>query len=179
MPLSLLPPDPEPTPAELERFEAEELKRAGPNPNKTDRDLASGLAFMRWRNALLDRDRNTFLVPSALEVDGYPAYLNSPLWRKIQRETLKAADHKCAGCSAKATQVHHRDYRPRVLSGEDRAPLVPLCAACHTNVDKEPSGKARDDWPEKERILAEMVAKEDERLIMLAEDSGQAQASGS
>lgn len=54
-------------------------------------------------------------------------------------------------------QVHHRDYRPRVLRGEDDTPLVALCRHCHDQVDKLSKEKSRQDWNDKEDILAEMV----------------------
>ena len=59
-------------------------------------------------------------------------YLFSDLWlEQFRPRVLAAANDKCVACGAKATEVHHRDYRPRVMAGEDLSPLVALCENCH------------------------------------------------
>lgn len=104
-----------------------------------------------------EEDPNAFLVPFATEVPGYNDYLDSALWKRIGRRVLKAAEHECACCPAKATQVHHRDYRPRVLSGDDDTMLVALCKACHDEIHTAPDGRRRDTWNETEADLLRRV----------------------
>jgi len=82
-----------------------------------------------------------------------------------ERSAEKQADNKCACCPNKATQVHHRCYRPRVLSGEDTSLLIALCATCHKTVDFDERGKVREAHA-KERILAEMFDRESKRLAL-------------
>lgn len=49
------------------------------------------------------------------------------LWQSIRERVLERDRGECQCCGRKAEQVHHRDYRPRVLSGEDIDPLVSVC----------------------------------------------------
>ncbi len=67
----------------------------------------------------------------------------------------------------KATEVHHRCYRPRVLSGEDTSLLIALCGACHKTVDRDERGEPRDNQS-KERTLTEMFDRESKRLALSA-----------
>jgi hypothetical protein len=115
------------------------------------------MAEIVWKFDLRKKDPNAFLVPFASDVPDYPLYLKSPLWKAIRRRVLKEAGHVCAACAAKATQVHHRDYRPRVLAGEDLVALVALCSDCHGRVHVDETGKKRADWKECDRVLANMV----------------------
>jgi len=93
----------------------------------------------------------------------YEIYRQSSLWRRIRKKIFKLAAEWCACCPGKATEVHHRDYRPRVLAGDDLSPLVALCHACHQRVHNDEQGKRRDDWHASERVLAAMVAANSER----------------
>jgi hypothetical protein len=49
------------------------------------------------------------------------------------------------------------------MSGADTSLLIALCGACHKAVDFDENGKVRDAHS-KERTLAEMFARESERL---------------
>jgi hypothetical protein len=98
---------------------------------------------------------------------GYDAYLVSDKWRAISRKVKAEAGNKCACCPNKATQVHHRCYRPRVLSGEDTSLLIALCRTCHKTVDFDERGKVREAHA-KERTLTEMFDRESERLALSA-----------
>ena len=105
-----IPPNPEPSAEEL-AFHSDGLAYM---PDR----MREGMAKIRWRIARAGEDPNALLVPFATEVPGYRDYLDSALWKRIRRRILKAANHICACCPDKATQVHHRDYRPRVLNGD-------------------------------------------------------------
>jgi 5-methylcytosine-specific restriction endonuclease McrA len=148
--LSALQPDPEPSEADLEKY----LEGPDSWPLATRHRMAS----LQWRVDERKRDPNLFLVPFATEIPDYTSYLDSPLWRRIRRRVLREADGECAGCDRKATEVHHRDYRPRVLAGEDSAALVALCASCHTLVHSD-GNRRREIWQECERVLAGLVEK--------------------
>jgi hypothetical protein len=94
----------------------------------------------------------------------YDEYLKSDLWHQIRKRVLVAAKHQCTVCSNSATQVHHRDYRPRVLRGEDDSPLAALCKRCHEQIHaNDPS------WQETERRLAELVDFKDSEAAKRAE----------
>jgi len=148
--LHKLPDDPEPTEAELQ----EELASMSDWLEHSGR----GMARLRWRVRRAQQDPDAFHVHFASQVPDYPSYQYSAEWEAIRSKVLDAADHRCACCSKKAKQVHHRDYRPRVLRGEDLTPLVAICGKCHKRVHNNEAGKRRDTWDECERVLAEMVA---------------------
>ena len=120
----------------------------------------SQFARIAWADDVRKRDDSAFLVPFATEVDGYPAYLKSEVWKAIRKRVLKAASRKCAGCGGKATQVHHRDYRPSVLRGDNGAPLVALCKTCHDAVH---AGDKNKSWQACERDLHRLVAEQEVR----------------
>jgi 5-methylcytosine-specific restriction endonuclease McrA len=151
---------PRPTAAEL----AGEVTRLRCEyPNAEDRLLTS-LAELDWSWRRREENPDDFLVPFVTWIQSFPKgissyedYLRSDLWKSIRTKVLTRANFECACCSRRATQVHHRDYRPRVLSGQDLSPLIPLCAECHNIVDKH-NGKAREIWQDKERVLSELIA---------------------
>jgi 5-methylcytosine-specific restriction endonuclease McrA len=148
MPLHPIPPDPEPTEAEIDaEIERKQLGARG--------DVIRRLARLVWRERRRREQPDDFLVPFATELKDYPKYLRSARWLRIRDEVLAEADHRCAACGGRATQVHHRDYRPRVLKGDDRTPLVAICGPCHDVVHegRDPS------WQEQERRLREMVSR--------------------
>ena len=159
MPLTPLQPDPEPTEHDIE--EELEMLRAGfvIEPPQVRRRLAA----LSWRVRVSTKDPNAFCVHFVPDIDAYNEYLKSLLWKEIRQRVLTAANFECAGCFNRATEVHHRDYRPRVLAGEDITPLVALCTECHRAVDRDGS-KARDTWNEREAILAALVLKKDAAL---------------
>lgn len=110
----------------------------------------------------MEQHPDKFLVAFVRNKDWYEnEYLTGTLWKSIRERVLKDASHKCACCPAKATEVHHRDYRPRVLSGDDISPLVALCRKCHRRIDEV---KGKNSWNESERLLAELVAAEEARV---------------
>lgn len=152
MPLPVLPPDPEPSAEDLRPY----LDRATAIPG-SHRDF---FARISWVADLKKREDSAFHVAFATEVDGYQAYLKSDLWKAIRKRVLKSANRKCAGCGGKATQVHHRDYRPSVLRGDNDVPLVALCRTCHDAVH---AGEKNKSWQECERDLHRLVAAEDAR----------------
>lgn len=153
MPLPSLPPDPDPTHHDL----APLLNDLSALPE----NLRVHFAEFQWRDDMRKRDPDAFLVPFAAWIGDldYDQYLKSPLWRKIRKLVLTEAQHQCWACGGKATEVHHRDYRPRVLDGRDLLPLVPICRACHKLVHYDATGRQRDSWNESEHVLAQAVSK--------------------
>jgi hypothetical protein len=127
------------------------------------REMRLRFAEMSWQIAKKDKYPDLFWHPFAPEVS-YDAYLHSDEWRRISRAVKTAAAGKCSCCPSKATQVHHRCYRPRVMSGADTSLLIALCGICHKTVDFDERGKGRDAHS-KERVLAELFARETERLV--------------
>lgn len=155
-----IPPEPKPTKKQI----AVELRRqnfAKSVPGKMQRHMAEFFCYAEQKLKFPDMFWHPF-APS-----GYEAYLISDTWRRISRKMKADAGHKCACCQNKATQVHHRCYRPRVLSGEDTSPLIALCATCHKTVDFDERGKVREAHA-KERKLFEMFDCESKRLAELA-----------
>ena len=118
------------------------------------------MARLHWRGEKRKEDPDAFLVAFVGWIPNfdYNAYLSSEQWQGIRRRKMEAAEYKCKCCKRRATQVHHRDYRPRVLAGEDLSPLVALCHQCHNMVEYDDTGRKRDVWQDKERILAELTA---------------------
>jgi hypothetical protein len=165
MPLPAIPPDPQPTAAELLPLRPKWGKRdtvftsdIARDFSKSDELVLLGFANIEWRSRKKKDDPNAFLVPFITWIRNfdYREYLASRLWRDIRKQVLETAHHECAGCADRATEVHHRDYRPRVLSGEDLSPLVALCRACHEMI-----GGKHKSWQETERTLAGIVTKKD------------------
>lgn len=157
MPLPALPSDPEPSAQELKPY----LERAA----NVSGHIRYAFARIQWRGDLRKREDSAFLVAFATEVDDYLAYLKSDVWKAIRKRVLTAADRKCAGCGGKATQVHHRDYRPSVLRGDNDLPLVALCKTCHDAVH---AGDKNKSWQACERDLHRLVAAEDARTTKAA-----------
>ena len=166
MPLHPLPPDPEPTESDL----AEYVKRLSAAPINTPTgpinaanvptQILKTWARLGWHGTNKRADPDMFRECYSPEKK-YVEYRQSKQWQVIRTKVLAAANHKCAGCPKRATEVHHRDYRPRVLKGEDLTPLVPLCRGCHQKVH---GADNKNDWKTSERILASLVAKEDARF---------------
>lgn len=149
-----IPPDPEPTDVELEA-EKSRLRLCSFVPYQIARDIARFFWQARKRQEEADSFHAAFSswVP---DLD-YAAYLESSMWRSIRERVLENSGHECAACFDRATQVHHRDYRPRVLTGRDDNPLVALCADCHRSVHYYDNGKRRVHWQDEEHALMEMV----------------------
>jgi hypothetical protein len=111
-------------------------------------------AEFRWRCWRKEVDPNAFQVafpPADLD---YRKYLKSHRWKSIKKKVLARDRQSCRGCGRKATCVHHRDYRPRVLSGEDISLLVSLCHECHHYVHS-----TRSCWNDAEARLLTRIAK--------------------
>jgi hypothetical protein len=163
MPLAKLPPDPAPTDEELATI------RGVPVASLTVGDYIFG--EMEWQRLSQERDPNAFLVRYATDATNfgwsldYRDYLKSKEWKKIRKRVLESADYLCAGCGGTASAVHHRDYRPRVLIGEDDAPLIPLCSECHDAIHID--NKAADAWDKAEAALAALIAMNEAKISNL------------
>lgn len=146
MTLHRLPRDTEPTDRQLEPFLSEwsglptALQKRG--------------ARLSWRMEQVRRDTNAFLVPFVPTGFPYNTYRASLLWKEIRSRVLSRANRQCVGCDSEATQVHHRDYRPRVLAGEDLKPLVPVCRSCHDAIER---ARKAIGWNAGEKVLRALV----------------------
>jgi hypothetical protein len=152
--LAAIPPDPVPADDELKPY-----RISSSGVSELDRFNAE----TKWKDALKERDENAFLVPFVNWIRptiDYNSYLETPLWKEIKGKVLTRAGRKCACCSQRATEVHHRDYRPRVLAGADLSPLVPVCRACHDLIEEERT----KNWQAGEAKLAQLVSAENQRL---------------
>jgi 5-methylcytosine-specific restriction endonuclease McrA len=124
--------------------------------------LRDRMARLAWQVRRRAEDPDTFCVRFASDIpENYKEYLQSPQWKAIQDNVLAEARYECACCFNKATEVHHRDYRPRVLRGEDLSPLVALCHGCHEKIERDHTGAKRKSWNDKERVLAALVARKE------------------
>ena len=150
MPLHTLPLDPESTAAELATYIA---KTPTARP-----DVTRGLAELCWKSDQQKANPDMFTVPFS-PYEGYPEYLASPLWASIRKRVLTATPI-CVGCNRYATQVHHRDYRPRVMPGEDITPLVPMCPPCHKHIH---AGGPGTSWGDEEDRLQALIARKEGR----------------
>jgi hypothetical protein len=155
-----IPPDPKPTKRQIEA-ELRKQTFAKSVPSEMQRHFAEFFCYAEIRRQFPDMFWHPF-APS-----GYDAYLISGTWRRISRKIKAEAGNKCACCPNKATQVHHRCYRPRVLSGEDTSLLIALCATCHKTVDFDERSKVREAHA-KEGKLTEMFDRESERLAVFS-----------
>jgi hypothetical protein len=149
--LKPIPPDPEPSEQELASLIADHRVDGTPYQQRS-------FAEVLWKADRQRKHPDDFLVAFFFCDWERKDYLASPLWKGIRRDVLRAADHKCACCGGRATQVHHRDYRPRVPAGLDLSPLVALCASCHKFIHKD--GPEFRNWHETEHILASLVARQ-------------------
>jgi hypothetical protein len=154
-----LPLDQTPSEAELQAI-IEQRAREG----RTGRpDIERGFARITWREQRRAEDPNAFLVPFSTDPqafgskEAYQAYRGGPVWKAQRSRVLDGAARVCIGCGAKATLVHHRDYRPRVIAGEDDVPLVALCRSCHDHLHERVQG-CDPSWQESEARLAALVA---------------------
>ena len=146
-----LPPDPEPTDEELQPYLSGIDKKIRPElAEERRRDWRRNFARLLWCSDRKEADPDLFAVPYVDDREQYPVYLQSELWKFIRKRVLHNANYECAACEARATEVHHRDYRPRVLRGDDISPLVALCARCHELVEE---ARQKESWQAGERVL--------------------------
>ncbi|HWD27100.1 MAG TPA: HNH endonuclease signature motif containing protein [Rhizomicrobium sp.] len=130
------------------------------------KDRGLGLAGLIWRQQVKDRDRNAFVVPFVPDDKDYNRYRKSVAWQKIRARVLSTARGRCRCCGGKAHEVHHRDYRPRVLAGNDDAALVAICSDCHRKVHFTPEGKRRAFWEDSEQALATLIGQQMSRAAL-------------
>jgi hypothetical protein len=157
--LPKLPDDPKPSTLEIDKVLQSNALLRGLS-GKTGQQIAKIL----WKVDLKERNLDLFRAPFTGHVDAFPdgsesyqSYLSGELWHKIRVRTLARSGGKCECCGKTATQVHHRDYRPRVLRGDDLLPLVSICKQCHELIHRDPStGKQRDSWQDEEAALTEI-----------------------
>jgi hypothetical protein len=90
----------------------------------------------------------------------YRDYLRSDLWQDIRERVLDLHDRTCRLCSCVATQVHHRHYGIRTLTGKTPVHLLPVCGGCHVRIEFDPDGKKRTA-KQAESWLKEFLSKVD------------------
>ena len=154
--LPKLPKDPEPTEQDLQPH-----MQVMPLPPQ-HKDLARRFARLLWRRAEAQANPDLFLVPFTSWITSFPegmptyeAYRASPLWQNVRTQVFRRSSKRCECCGDTAVEVHHRDYRPRVLLGNDLGPLVAICRDCHEFVHKDPHTKNhRDCWQDQEATLS-------------------------
>lgn len=158
--------DPEPTEAELKKYWPGIRFTPGVS-SKVQERICRFLAKAKWELVVIEKEPDAFLVPFVEDIQRYNEYLKSPEWNRIKGKVLRLHNYQCACCGNRANQVHHRDYRPRVLRGEDMNALVPICKRCHDHVEKARKGKdGRGNWQAGERVLADLLHRQrDEELI--------------
>jgi hypothetical protein len=160
MKLPELHPDRMPSDDELEEHRHSELGRVSLRPGDSWREMAS----FPWKIETTKIDPDSFLVPFAHEIRVFPniitsyrSYQNSKLWKSIRQKVLERSSGRCECCGTRAEEVHHRDYRQRVLRGDDLLPLVSVCSRCHERIHYDhKSGKKYDSWNDAEAALANM-----------------------
>lgn len=83
------------------------------------------------QQAIANRRDAIYREAARHESEEYAEWLSdSPVWAKVRRRVLERDDYVCQGClEAKATQVHHLDYRDKYNPFAFQ--LVSLCRACH------------------------------------------------
>ncbi len=64
----------------------------------------------------------------------YADYLKSATWHRIRRKVFRK-NAKCVVCGTKATEVHHRSYSTKVLTGKKIGSLVPICREHHEAIE--------------------------------------------
>ncbi len=146
-----LPPDPLPTNAKLEAILRPQ------NITSLDEYVARLFATLLWRVHRHKADLNAFLLPEASDVFVFPGghltfneYLEGDHWRHIRHRVMQRTNNRCECCSARATDIYIRDYRPQVLWGEDFLPLVALCRSCRDYIDNDPvTGGQRERYQER------------------------------
>jgi 5-methylcytosine-specific restriction endonuclease McrA len=97
-------------------------------------------------------------VPFVPDDKAYNRYRKSIAWQKLRARVIGKARGRCRGCGERATEVHHRDYHPSVLAGQDEGALVAVCSGCHRKIHFAEDGTRRVSWQESERVLADLVA---------------------
>jgi hypothetical protein len=66
-----------------------------------------------------------------LGFQNYREYLASEMWASIRARIFAYHGRSCKRCGGFATQIHHKEYTMKAMTGENRGLLVPLCGPCH------------------------------------------------
>jgi hypothetical protein len=150
MVLNPLPPDPEPTEADLVPFRDAGARVLPRYPVR----LRKSWKRLLWAEERRQKDPNAFLVPfSPPECDA--DYRASERYAYIRRSVMIRDEFRCV-CGGQATDIHHRDYRPRVLAGEDLDPIIAVCRPCHKKIHAQQPVRI---WEESEKVLRELASR--------------------
>ena len=80
---------------------------------------------------------------TTLNYSSYYEYLKSDDWKRIRNLVLKRDNYKCRICKNRATQVHHKRYFQKVLTGKNIGYLVSICSDCHTFIEYDVDTKEK------------------------------------
>lgn len=85
------------------------------------------------------RERNLLLKFMGYQT--YANYLASKQWWVIRNRVIVRDKGRCQICPRPADQVHHLDYSPATLTGDNDSALVSLCGHCHGKIEFDCKGK--------------------------------------
>lgn len=89
-----------------------------------DKLFAFSDRLLRTRNKELEK----------MGFNSYTQYLDSELWDSIRQRVVQYKGWRCCTCGAPHTEIHHYDYSPESLRGDDLTNLWPICGTCHKEV---------------------------------------------
>lgn len=152
----MLPEDPEPTENQLKEYISRCVLV------RPDQKARLRIAKFLWRMDELRNNPDVFLVAFKEGIRSfsdhskdYDDYLQGDLWKSIRSSILDRSSGRCECCGGTANQVHHKDYRPRVIRGDDFRPLVAVCKRCHEYIHIDPKTRVfREYYDEHESALA-------------------------
>ena len=90
-----------------------------------------------WFQLMLPFKLPLFRSPKAATYwERYQAYLRSPMWQRVRKQTLELADYECQGrfpgCTEIATTAHHVSYLCWNGSGDRPGETTrAVCPQCH------------------------------------------------
>ena len=155
IPLPAILPDPHPTEADIKNvmsLHAEQWETS---------NISRVAAELIAKCQLVDNDNDALVMPvwsakvaAKYGWSSYSEYRKSACWAALRNRVMKRANFVCECCGSWASEVHIRDYRPRVLSGNDLNAIIAVCAACHEYILVDPAtGRDRETHEEQEAIL--------------------------
>lgn len=65
----------------------------------------------------------------------YQHYLASDLWKQVKRKVFQIKGKSCELCGRPAATVHHNRYCLGSMLGRRLKFLIPICHACHEEVE--------------------------------------------
>ncbi len=127
--------------------------------------MARTIASFIWKHERRRQEPDAFLLPFSTDRQAfggkaaYEAYRLKPTREAQRRRVMDRVGDLCAGCGRPARDVHHGDYRPRVIAGDGDLPLGPLCRSCHRYLHRKDYRGFEPSWQEGEARLADLVGR--------------------